>query len=301
MGPTADAFYNILMLIAGLILAASLQSAAPAQAIPALEMLPQIASEDGRPLDFSRFAPEPHPVAPAAPHVVPAGTLGAAATVVPLSRIFESMRATRTVFYAGGVPVHIYGGKSENNLGLTGWFLQLYPEGAPDVLYFNGAAMAHVLVKFWGSSRVEINGAQFSMHMDISIGDPPSSRLEIEPKKPAGAKISFTAGEIARGTYETGYPLRLGGKEYRVFYGRCYLSQGAQFAGYSPNRSIVLMFPDGKSYSAYTFYEKDIPRGGILVSTPEKSLADEKKTPGDLTLGLRIDPSGDLEVYYPIR
>jgi hypothetical protein len=146
---------------------------------------------------------------------------------------------------------------------------------------------------------MQINGREFEMHMDINISDPQSSRLEIDPKKPAGARTSLTAGDIAKDSFETGYPLRLGGTEYRVFYGRGFWSQGEQFGGYSGNRSIVFMFRNGNDFSAYSFYEKNIPHDGILISTPPKSMADDKKVPGDLTLGLRINQNGNLEIYYP--
>lgn len=289
------------MLAAGLLLAACLQPPARAQAPAAALLLPEFAGQANRSLDFSRFSPDATPPAQTGPHIVAVGSLGAPAAIVALAPLLNAIRATRAVFYAGSVPVHIYGSKSENNLGLTGWFLQLYPEGAPDELFFNGASMARVLVKFWGSSRLQINGREFDIHLDIDITNPQSSRLEIDPKKPSGPRISFTAGELAKDSYETGYPIRLGGTEYRVFYGRGFLSNGEQFSGYSGNRSVVFMFRNGKDFSAYSIYEKNIPHDGILVSTPPKSLADDKKVPGDLTVGLRLDPGGNLEIYYPVR
>jgi hypothetical protein len=289
------------MVAAGIVLVAFLQSGAHAQTSPASLLLPEIAGDAGSPLDFSRFSPDASPVMPSGSRVVPLGSLGAPAAVVPLDRLLNGVRATKTVFYAGSMPVHVFGSKSENNLGLTGWFLQLYPEGATNELFFNGVAMSRVLVKFWGSGRAQINGMEFDMHLDINLGDTSSSRLEIDQKKPAGAKISFSAAEIAKGAYATGCPLRLGGTEYRVLYGQNYWTKGEQFGGYTANRSIVFMFSDGKDFSSYSFLEKDIPRDGILISTPPKSLADEKKSPGNLTLGLRLDPAGNLEVYYPIR
>lgn len=287
----------MLKIIAILLTAISLRPAKAAQP-SAIEALAQQSGQDAP--NFARFSSRYNmligdPIT--TPKYVPANLLGAPMYVVPLPAILDSLRNTKVSFMAGNVRVHVFGSKAQNNNGKTGWFLEFYAEGSKKPLFCNVWKIVRIpLIKRKDSSVIEINSRKYEIYIDG-----PKRRLVITPMQTGESRTIFTSDQLEHFVYETGYPVRMGGTEYRVIYTRDFVEKNNEFAGYSSDRSIVFLFMDQGELKGYHFYERDLRRANVLVTTPQQSSSDENRTHGALTLGLRVNLMGNLEVYYPIN
>jgi hypothetical protein len=153
----------------------------------------------------------------------------------------------------------------------------------------------------WGflnrTVHLELAGKRYSAYLAGKITDKMHSELVIEADDKSEPRRSWTVEQLADAAYETGVPVTLAGKEYRVMYTSDFdENDDGEFAGYAADRSITLMTREGGKLIGYHWFERELPRDAILVSHPKAVGADESRD-GGLTLGLRLSPQGALELY----
>jgi hypothetical protein len=242
-------------------------------------------------IDFSGLRSAAQLPPAGAPFEAAPGALGAPLRSIPLAPLLDGVRATKAVFRAGNVVVHVFGGKSENK---KNWFIGFAPEGGEAQL-FKGWKVLRWMVKH-GAAHFWINGRQFTAHIDGKATDRLNSLLVVEPANKGEGRSSWTIQELSDDAWDAGAPVQIGGKEYRLMYTRDFNEddQGG-FAGYTGDRSITLMTRiDGKMIG-YHWFEREIPSDRVLISTPKAAGADET-TAGTFTIGLRLN-AGALEIY----
>ncbi len=293
------------MVVAALVLAASLPRAAAAQS-SALAQLRQMAPEDSA---VVLPAPAAAPTGAWASVVAPpdryaqASRLGRPATVVDLDEQLNVLWRSATTFPAGDRTVHVFGLKAENDDSRSGWFVGLYVDGAPGPVFLNGAAMAHCIICSGGYGNAVLNGIPFVFHIEgigIFHHSPKDIKLVVQAQ---GFRRAFSLYQITKGVYDVGYPVRVGSTVYHLIYTPDFDSDGnGHFSHYTGDRSISLMFQDGSDFSGLHRYERQIPSDGrVLITTPLRvGSTGDSYQPGDVTLGLRID-GRNLEIYYPIN
>lgn len=228
------------------------------------------------------------------PYAAGLGTMGAPVASIPLAPVLDRVRTAKTEFRAGTAEVHVFGGKSRNK---KNWFVGFATDGG-DTQFRNGRKMIH-----WAllnrTVRLELGGRRYSAHVDGKVTDKMHSVLVVEAEDKAEPKRSWTVEQLADAAYETGVPVTISGKEYRLMYTRDFDEDGdGEFAGYAADRSITLMTREGGKLIGYHWFEREIPRDAILVSKPKAVGADESKD-GAFVVGLRVTPAGTLELYSP--
>lgn len=242
--------------------------------------------------DLARARADAFRPPPGASYAVLPGTLGAPLAAVPLAPILDRVRSTRAAFRAGTATVHVFGGKSRNK---KDWFVGFAVEGG-DAQFRNGRKMIH-----WAllnrTVRFAVGGRKYSSFVDGKITDKMHSVLVVRPEDKSEAESRWTAQELADDAFDTGIPVTIGGREYRLLYTRDF-DQGddGEFAGYASDRSITLMTREGGRLIGYHWFEREIPSDSILVSSPRAVGADSSGE-GALTVGLRRAPGGTLEIY----
>ncbi len=270
------------ILLAAAVLAAGRASAGPAELSAALGepafSLP--AAVPGRDFGDLRSIPQ-----------IPAA--GAPVARIPLAPLLDGVRATRAAFRAGGVVVHVFGGKDENK---KNWFVGFAPDGG-EAQFRNGRKMIHwVFLK--GAVSFEIAGRKYSAYIEGKATDKMRSRLVVAPENGSEAPSSWTMAELADDAYDAGFPVTLAGKEYRLMYTRDFNEdERGEFGGYTGDRSITLLTREGDKMIGYHWFEREIPSDHVLVSTPKAAGADASG-PGALIVGLRLN-AGVLELYAP--
>ena len=278
---------------AGLPLAASAQT----QDFSALQALQAAAGVSGNFIHINRLRQGLAAMPSAGPDHLPVRSVGKPLAEVPLPGLLDAIRRTDTVFMSGGVPVHVFGIKSLQN----SWFLGFWPENAVNPILARGKEMIHHWPFWSGTLHPWINGQPYSVYVQAKILSPMQSTLIIAPKR--GPRTVFTIAQLISNAYQVGYPVRIAGRNYRVFYNRDFTQNAAgDFGGYTGDRSIVFLYKDGDSAKGFQFFESKIPHGTpqVLVSTPQEETSDENGNQTGLTLGLRIDYVGNLQIYYPV-
>jgi len=230
--------------------------------------------------------------------------LGRSIYTVPLPPLLDADRRTAAAFMAGGVAVHVLGSKSENK---KSWFIELWPENAAQPIFVQGNKLP--CLKVLGLSllksalTVTLNHIAYRVYIDLCMQDMMKSRLVVKPADGQGASATFLIADLVQDAYQTGVPLNIGGKNYRLVYSRNFIEDDdGNFAGYSGGNLLVFMTLDGDKVGGFHVLEKDIPRtgAGILISTPSKDRRNSKDSPDGTTVGLSLDAAGNLKIYYPV-
>lgn len=229
--------------------------------------------------------------------------------VVPLPALLNNMRASRAVFKAGDAVVHVFGVRAENNPGLSGWYIGFSVEGG-ETVFFKGADALHLRKLGIGPDRhlaIKLNGRAFDLQVKVAITNTMKSRVVITPMEKGAAPIEFTVAQLAAGVYEAGYPVSLGGRDYRLLYTDNIVEVPGTETDPMPtggrvvpsaNRAIGLLFLDGKGgVSGYGWLERSIPRGNPLVTWTVAKGADADGDPGP-ALSVMIDAQGSLDLRY---
>jgi len=218
---------------------------------------------------------------------------GAPAAVLPLAPLLDNVSRTRATFRVGNVVVHVYGLKSRNK---NDWFIAFAAEGA-EPQFRNGGKMIHwMLLK--RTVHFAIAGKAFSSYIRGDIGDRMQSRLVVSADDRSQPESSWSIQQITDGGFEAGAPVTLGGRQYRFFYTRDFeQDDDGNFARFTGSRSLVLVTRDGNKFTAFHWFESDIPRdGGVLMVSEKPDFADQKDA-GPLLLGLRRTADDKLEIY----
>lgn len=271
-----------------LALGALLAAIAPLSAAPASAGLPEFsASVEGLNFATARAIPQAPPAAEAAAYAPI--SFAATSCSIPLAPLLDGVRATKATFRAGGVVVHVFGGKSQNK---KSWFVGFMPEGG-DAQFRNGRKMIH-WVMLNRTVHFEIAGRKYSSWIEGKLTDKMNSRLFVADDK-TGARSSWTVQQLSDFAYDAGYPVVLGGKEYRLMYTRDFNEDdNGEFAGYTGDRSISLISREGGKMTGYHWFEREIPADRVLVSTP-KAVGADSASAGAVTFGLRLS-GGALEL-----
>jgi hypothetical protein len=210
---------------------------------------------------------------------------------IPLAPLLDNARGTKAAFRAGNVVVHVFGGKSANK---DNWFIGFAPEGAEDQFY-KGSKMIH-WVFLNRTVHFTIAGRKYAAYIEGKATDKMRSVVTVEPADKSEAKSSWTVQELSDDAYAAGTSVTLSGKEYRLVYSRDFTENDkGDFGGYNGDRSIVLLSKEDGKLVGYHWFEREIPRDRILVSTPKATGADDDEA-GKLTVGLRLN-AGSLEIY----
>lgn len=219
------------------------------------------------------------------------GALGKADETIHLAHLLDNGRRASTTFKAGNTVVHVFGTKSQNK---KEWFVGFAPEGE-DAQFRKGKKMLH-WVFINRTVHLEIAGRAYSAWVEGKATDRLHSKLIVEPDG-GGARAEWTVDDLSASAYAAGAPVKVGGREFRLLYSRDFVEDGkGDFGGYSGDRSIVLMYKDGSSYSGFHWFEREIPSDKILVATPRSAKADDSYAAGSFSLGLRL-ANGVLELY----
>ncbi|MDE1977202.1 MAG: hypothetical protein KGL04_07870 [Elusimicrobia bacterium] len=271
-------------------------AAAQPSGFAALESLRAQAGFSQRPMGIARLQRRLAEISLEQPHDVPLTSAQRPLAEVPLPRILDAIKNTNSTFIAGGVRVHVFGIKSLQN----SWFLGFWPENSANPILVRGKEMIHHWPFWSGTLHPRINGESYSVYIQAKILSPMQSNVILSPKH--GPRTVFTIAQLVENAYEAGYPVRIAGQDYRVFYNRDFTQNASgDFGGYTGERSIVFLYKDGDSAKGFQFFESRIPHGTrqILVSTPSEESSDQNASGNGLTLGLRIDYQGNLQIYYP--
>ncbi len=230
--------------------------------------------------------------------------LGRPIYTVVLPPILDADRRTSAVFMAAGVPVHVFGTKSENR---KSWFIEFWPENAARPIFVKGNKLPRI--KVLGLSllndamTMKFNHIPYRVYIDLCVSDTMQSRLVIKSMDGRGESATFLIADMVRDAYETGVPLRLGGKDYRLIYSRNFIEDGnGGFARYSGDNLLVFMTLDGDKVGGFHVLDTDIPRAGagVLVSAPSEARQNSKDSPDQTTVALSRDAVGNLKIYYPV-
>lgn len=245
-------------------------------------------------LDFTEIRAMARQPPPAEPSTVPVGTYGPPAASIPLAPLLDAIRGMKTTFRAGDVVVHVFGGRSQNK---KNWFVAFAPEGS-DEEWRNGRKMLH-----WAllsrTVHFEIAGRRYASYLQGKVKDRMQSLIVVEPEDKSEPRSSWPLQELSEAAYATGLPVTIAGREYRLHYMRDFNEDDrGEFAGYSGDRSITLTTRLGDKFVGYHWFEREIPGDAILVSTPKLLGADESPV-SPLTLGLRLNQAGELEIHVP--
>lgn len=229
---------------------------------------------------------------PGASSVLPAGSLGAPSAVVPLPSLLDNVRRTKAAFRAGGAVVHVFGQKSEDQ---GGWFLGFAVEGG-DCRFECGRNMLHWMFVN-RTAHFSAGGRGYSAYVEGRALSPLDSRVVVRDDA-SGSSASWSIRELAEDVYEAGWPVTLGGREYRLIYTRDFREDGAHgFGGYTSDRSIVLLFRSGTGFAGYHWFEREIPRGSILVATPRGADVGGAAVSGARPIGLSLAADGSLDLF----
>ncbi|HXT02078.1 MAG TPA: hypothetical protein VN915_15485 [Elusimicrobiota bacterium] len=266
-------------------LGALLAAIVPLSAVPASAGLPEFsASVEG--LNFAAAQ-----AIPQSPPAWEAFSSGAQLQSIPLAPLLDGVRLTKGTFRAGGLVVHVFGGKSQNK---KNWFVGFMPEGG-EAQFRNGRKMIHWMM-LNRTVHLVIAGRKYSAYVEGKVTDKMASRLVVVPEDRSETKSSWSVQELADFAYDAGAPVVLGGKEYRLMYTRDFNEDDkGEFAGYTGDRSITLMTREGGKLVGYHWFEREIPADRVLVSNP-KAVGAEAAGAGSLAIGLRL-VAGTLELY----
>jgi hypothetical protein len=252
--------------------------------------------ELGGPLPVFAFAalrPLAAPPPPGSAFIAPESSLGAPAAVVALPPLLDNVSRTRATFRAGSVVVHVYGEKSRNK---GDWFIGFAAEGA-EPQFRNGHKMIHWTV-LHRTVRFTAGGKSFSAYIQGDLSNRMQSRIVVSADDRSQPQSSWSVQEITDDGYESGAPVRLGGREFRLFYARDFdQDDDGAFAGYTGGRSIVLVAREQGRFTAFHWYESDVPRDGGVLAVSEKPAFADQQGAGPLLLGLRRTADDRLEIY----
>jgi hypothetical protein len=254
-------------------------------------------------MNFAAFKAAPVQAAVAQPVQVPAESLGKPLYTIPLVPLLNNIRGTRAMFRAGNTAVHVFGNKSENK---GSWVVGFAAEDGA-LVYKNAFKMlryeAGALPIMKGSAQIRMGGRDYNVYVEGRISNRMQSQVIIEPlERDTGEdKAVFTIEQLSNAAYLAGYPVRIGGVEYRLLYSEDF-NEGAdgQFSGLSGDRSLVLLRSENGKLSGFHWYERELPRNGVLVETPRAANSDDGYDQGRLTLGLGLTGAGELRIYYPV-
>ncbi|MBI5239931.1 MAG: hypothetical protein HY926_05635 [Elusimicrobia bacterium] len=251
-------------------------------------------------LDWAAFKPA-SPALAQAPARVPLQSLGEPLYSVPLPSLLNNIRAAPAVIQAGAARVHVFGDKSQNK---GTWFLGFAVESG-GVAFRNGKKMLRykaggILPVKGGSAQVSAGDRQYTVYIQGQLKNRMQSKVVFEPREPGAPRTVFTVQQLSEAAYLAGYPVRLGGTEYRLLYSENFREDAAgEFAELTGDRSIVLLKREGGRFTGLHWFERDIPRDSVLVTAPRAANSDDAYEQGALALGLRLGPAGELLVYYP--
>lgn len=250
--------------------------------------------------------PAPPPAAQRKPAPVNAiadrAVMGAPAATVELDPLLDNMRRTPTAFQVGGKTVRVFGDKSQNK---KSWFLAFAEEGSGlDAQFRKGEKLLNWGFVMRGEAEVTLDGRPFRVKLNGQLRNRMQSKIEIEPKTKGSTdpKVTITVQQVSDGVFAAGHPVRLGGRDFKLLYTRnFYESDRGDFAAYSGDRSIVLMFRQGGKLMGYHWFEAAIPKDEtVLIATPRAADEEDGGQVGTFTLGLRMGPRRALELYYPV-
>lgn len=270
-----------------------LWAAAPLRAQPL-----EAAFQDAEDINFAAFkrAAQP-PRQPGA--VVAEGALGAPLHEIELAPLLNNIRRTAAAFRAGNAVVHVFGDKSENK---NEWFIGLTIDPS-DTMFKKGWKILHYWLKPGAETwRVDIGGRMYDVRIDGQLRHRMQSKVVIEPEDKSEAKAVFTIQQLSDAAFAAGLPVRIGGTQYRLLYSQNFNEDGSgDFAGYTVDRSIVLMSRNEKGeLKGYHWFEREIPEGQILITTPRAADSNDGYQADSVTLGLSRS-GGKLRIYYPAR
>lgn len=227
--------------------------------------------------------------------------MGDPAVSIALDPLLDNMRRTATVFQIGGKTVRLFGDKSQNK---KSWFLGFAEDGQADAQFRKGEKMLNWGIVMRGEAEITLDGRPFKVKLHGQLRNRMQSRIVIEPKAKGALdpKITITVQQVSDGVFAAGRPVRFAGRDFRLLYTRNFNeTDRGDFAGYSGDRSIVLMFRQGEKLLGYHWFERAIPTGSeVLVSTPRAADEDDGGQAGGFTLGLRIGEGRALELYSPV-
>lgn len=214
------------------------------------------------------------------------------AATVRLSSILDNVRRTSAKFDTGQDVVHVFGDKSQNK---NEWFIGFAPENA-DAQFYKGKKVLRWWPVFRGSVNFEVGGRKYKAQLDGSLTNRMGSKLVVEAED-GRQKVSWTIAQLSKAAFEAGSPVTISGREFRLLYSQNFdESASGDFVGYTGDRSIVLMYKSGDKYEGFHWFEREIPRDTMLVSTPRAAKADDTYAAGAFSLGLRVT-NGVLELY----
>lgn len=217
----------------------------------------------------------------------------APAARIPLAPLLDNVRGTRAAFRArNGAVVHVFGDKSVNK---KNWFIGFAEESAPDAQFRQGKKMLHWMV-LKRTVHFDLGGTRYDAWIEGKATDKMHSVVVVEPSDHRGPRATWTVQELTDDAYDAGYPVTLAGREYRLLYTRDFDEDvNGEFSGYTGDRSITLLTKEGGSVAGLHWFEREIPRDRVLVTTPKLNGADDARA-GTTVLGLKLDGS-TLELY----
>ncbi|HVC08426.1 MAG TPA: hypothetical protein VNH15_00620 [Elusimicrobiota bacterium] len=283
------------MILTAVLLGAALALPARAQSPSALRSLELEAGVGAGSLHFAPL------------HIPVNGMMNPALTrpmyTVALPAILDADRRTSAMFMAGSVPVHVFGTKSENK---KSWFIEFWPENAAQPIFVKGSKLPSIKVLglslFNGALTMEFNHISYRVYINLCVSDMMRSRLVVKPADGRGQAATFLIADLVRDAYQTGVPLNIGGKAYRLVYSRNFIESNDSFERYSGDNLLVFMTFNGNKVGGFHVIEQDIPRtgAGMLISTPSKERRNSSDSPDQTTVGLSRDAAGNLKIYYPV-
>jgi hypothetical protein len=233
---------------------------------------------------------------------------------VPLPELLNNMRRTPNKFKAGAADVSVFGVRAQNNPGLAGWYIGFSVNGG-EAQYYKASDALKIKVMGLGPNRhleIWLNGLAFDLQIDVVKTDTMKTRVVITQKVRDARPTVFTVEQLAEGVYQAGWPLTIGGREYRLLYtenieevppvpdrsgkvAKVPLGGNVRVSG---ERVIAIMFRDAKNgIAGYGWMERYIPKDQPMTTWTIAKGADADGEPGP-AMSVMIDAMGHLDLQY---
>jgi hypothetical protein len=230
--------------------------------------------------------------------------LGAPAAVVPLAPLLDGMASTRAAFRVGNAVVHVYGAKSLNKVGCgvpfhkNDWFVIFKEEGGTST-FRSGCKMLRG-GPYNRTAYFKAGGRDMAAFFEGNTFHHKQSRVVVSAVDHSQPDASWSVQELADDAFDTGAPVMLGGREYRLLYTSDFDQDGTgEFARFTGDRSIVLLARDQNGrFTPYHWLESKIPHGdGQVLAVTANPTDDDDENSRPLSVGLSITSDGRLEIY----
>jgi hypothetical protein len=170
------------------------------------------------------------------------------------------------------------------------------------LIYKNGWKMLRWMIKK-GSAQFSIEKHDYRIYVDGQLSDKMHSKLVIEPLGGGESKTLFTVEQLAEAAYLAGYPVRIGGTEFRLLYSEN-MNEGSdgEFSGFTGDRSIVLLRRENGKLVGLHWFERELPLNGVMVGTPRSAHSGDCDKPAQAVpvFGLGLSAARELRVFYPV-